>query len=327
MKHVSILIPKGQYSIVNIAGAYQILNWANDMFFQQSRNKLLHIEFVGHSKPANDMEGLYMVSPSRTIRETDQTDLIIIPAVHGDLQQAIADNGDMIAWIRSQYEGGAQIATFCIGAFLLAETGILDGKSCSTHWGQAQELQRMYPAIRVQPERIVTECDGIYSSGGAYAFTNLLIYLIEKLGGRELAILTAKAFMIDVEKNSQSVFMIFNGQKDHRDDMILKVQKYIEANYTRKFTVNELAEEHATTRRTLERRFKSSTGNSVIEYLQRVRMEAAKRILEQDHSNVSEAMYEVGYTDPKAFREVFKKYVGVSPADYRRKYNAPMEPV
>lgn len=320
MKHISILIPKGQYSIVNIAGSFQILNWANDLFFQQSRKQLFNIEFVGHDAPARDQQGLYTVTPPKTIDEVRLTDLIIVPAVHGDLAEAIAMNTEVINWVKRQYERGAEVAAFCIGAFLLAETGILDGKTCSTHWAHAKELQQMFPKVVVQSEKIVTESDGVYSSGGAYAFTNLVIYLIERYGGRELAILTAKAFMIDVEKNNQSLFMIFNGQKDHQDETVLQVQEYIEAHYADKFTVDDLASDHATVRRTLERRFKNATGNSVLEYQQRVRVEAAKRLLEKDNSQVNEAMYEVGYTDPKAFREVFRKFVGVSPLEYKRKF-------
>ncbi|NVK83507.1 MAG: helix-turn-helix domain-containing protein [Cytophagia bacterium] len=320
MKHVSILIPKGQYSIVNIGGAYQILQWASDMFFQQTRQQLFKVEFVGHEKPAEDVEGVYTVTPKKTIDEVDKTDLIIIPAVHGELSEAIANNQKVIQWVAEQHKQGAEIAAFCIGAFLLAETGILDGKACSTHWGYAPLLQQMYPQINVQAENIVCVSDGIYTSGGAYAFTNLVIYLIERFGGRELALMTAKGFMIDVDKNNQSLFMIFNGQKDHGDELILGVQKQIEEEFAESLSVNDLADQHATNRRTLERRFKSATGNSVLEYLQRVRVESAKKVLEQDKRSVADAMYEVGYNDSKAFREVFRKYVGVSPVDYKKKF-------
>lgn len=320
MKHVSILVPKGQYSIVNIGGAYQILQWASDMFFQQTRQQLFKVEFVGHEKPAEDVEGVYTVTPKRTIEEVDKTDLIIIPAVHGELSDAINNNRKVIDWVAKRHAEGAEIAAFCIGAFLLAETGILDGKACSTHWGYASTLQQMYPKINVQAENIVCINDGIYTSGGAYAFTNLVIYLIERFGGRELALMTAKGFMIDVDKNNQSLFMIFNGQKDHGDELILAVQKQIEEKFADNLSISELADLHATNRRTLERRFKSATGNSVLEYLQRVRVESAKKVLEQDKNSVADAMYDVGYNDSKAFREVFRKYVGVTPVEYKKKF-------
>ncbi len=320
MIHISILVPKGQYSIVNIAGSFQILNWANDIFFQQTRKHLFRVELVGHARPAKDAEGLYVVTPPRTISQVKQTDLIIIPAVHGDLREAIKMNREVIQWIEQQFKKGAEIAAFCIGAFLLAETGILNGKSCSTHWGHAAELQELYPDVMVQAENIVSESNGVYTSGGAYAFTNLVIYLIERYGGRELAIMTAKAFMIDVDKNNQSMFMIFNGQKGHDDEVVLSIQEFLESNYQQGITVKELADKYAANRRTLERRFKKATGNSIIEYLQRVRIESAKSLLEKSGNTVADAMFDVGYSDAKAFREVFKKYVGMSPLEYRKKF-------
>ncbi len=325
MKHVSILVPKGQYSIVNIAGTFQILNWANDLFFQQTRKRLFQIEFVGHEKPAHDADGFYTVTPPRTMAEVQNIDLIIIPAVHGDLREAIAHNQEVIDWVHQQHQQGAEVAAFCIGVFLLAETGMLNGRTCSTHWEQAAQLQQQYPEIDVQSERIITESEGIYTSGGAYAFTNLVIYLIEKYGGRELAILTAKAFMIDVDKEDQSVFMMFNGQKDHGDVLVLQVQEFLESNHADKITVEQLASLHTTTRRTLERRFKQATTNSILEYLQRVRMEAAKRLLEGQTKTIHEAMAEVGYGDPKAFRTVFKRWVGITPMAYRQKFQHRVE--
>ena len=322
MKHISILIPHGQYSIVNIAGAFQILNWANDAFTQQTRKPLFKVELVGCANPAKDKDGFYAVSPAKTIQDDFSTDLIILPAVHGPLQEAININQDVIQWVIQQYHKGAEIAAFCVGAFILAETGLLAGRSCSTHWGHAQDLQSMYPDVKVQSEKIVTESEGLYTSGGAYAFTNLIIYLIEKYGGRELAIMTSKAFMIHMDKVDQSFFMIFNAQKDHGDELVLQLQEKIEKTYPQKLTVDELAQGHSINRRTLERRFKSATGNSILEYLQRVRVESAKKILEHAQHHVADAMYQVGYNDPKAFREVFKKMAGVSPAEYRKKFLA-----
>lgn len=320
MKHVSILIPKGQYSIVNIAGAFQILNWANDMYAMQTRKHLFQVEFVGHKTPAEDAHGFYTVTPAKTIDEVKKTDLIIVPAVHGDLRDGIDNNKEVISWVAHQYKSGSEVAAFCIGAFLLAETGILNGKTCSTHWGHAHDLQEMFPQVKVEAENIVSVSDGIYTSGGAYAFTNLVIYLIERYGGRELALMTAKAFMIDVDKNNQSLYMIFNGQKNHGDEMVLKVQGQIEKLYKDQLTVSALADEQATNRRTLERRFKTATGNSVIQYLQRVRVERAKKVLEHASKSVTDAMFDSGYTDAKSFREVFRKYVGVSPLEYKKKF-------
>ncbi|XOV95288.1 MAG: GlxA family transcriptional regulator [Bacteroidota bacterium] len=322
MMHVTILIPKGQFSIVNIGGTFQILNWANEMYFNQTRKPLFQVELVGVGKPSPDADGFYTISPQKTIDQITRTDLIIIPAVHGNLQKVTEENKPLMEWVVKQYNQGAELASMCIGAFLLASAGLLDGKKCSTHWGHAQELADNYPNVQVVPENIVVDSGGIYTCGGAYAFTNLLVYLVEKYGGRELAVLTAKSYMIDIDRGSQSPFIIFIGQKSHKDELILDVQNEIESGYAQSITIDSLASKYATTRRTLERRFKKATGNSILEYLQRVRMEAAKRKLESGNIQVNEAMYSVGYNDAKAFREVFKKYVGITPVEYSQKYNA-----
>ncbi|MBV6641271.1 MAG: helix-turn-helix domain-containing protein [Cyclobacteriaceae bacterium] len=320
MQHVSILVPRGQYSIVNIGGAFQILNWASDMFFNQSRQPLFQVELVGIGTPSPDADGFYTITPQKTLDQIKRTDLIIVPAVHGNLEQVMKENRPLMEWVVSQHRQGAEVASMCIGAFLLASVGLLDGKKCSTHWGHAGELAESFPNVQVVAENIVIESGGIYTCGGAYAFTNLLVYLIEKYGGRELAVITAKSYMIDIDRGSQSPFTIFVGQKSHQDETVLKIQQEIECNFSTAVTIETLAAQHAITRRTLERRFKKATGNSILEYLQRVRIEAAKRKLESGSFQVNETMYSVGYSDPKSFREIFKKFVGLTPVEYSQKY-------
>jgi transcriptional regulator GlxA family with amidase domain len=197
---------------------------------------------------------------------------------------------------------------------------LLNGRQCSTHWGYTNEFRARFPEAKLMDDKILTEADGIYTSGGAYSFTNLLIYLIEKYAGREVAILAAKGFMIDIDRNSQSPFIMFAGQKAHADKAVLSAQEFIEHNYTDKITVDKLSDKFGVGRRTFERRFKKATANTVVEYIQRVKIEAAKKELETGRKNVNEVMYDVGYTDTKAFRDVFKKFVGITPVDYRSKY-------
>ena len=208
----------------------------------------------------------------------------------------------------------------CVASFFLAETGLLDGKACSTHWQYANEFRKRFPNAILKDDKIITEADGIYTSGGAYSFTNLIIYLIEKYAGRDTAVMAAKGFMIDIDRNSQSPFIIFSGQKTHGDAAVLKAQEFIENHYIDKITVGELSEQTAVSRRTFERRFKKATANTVVAYHQRVRVEAAKKELEKGRKTVSEVMYDVGYSDPKAFRDVFKKITNLSPIAYLGKY-------
>jgi transcriptional regulator GlxA family with amidase domain len=247
--------------------------------------------------------------------------LIFIPALSGDMATALKLNKGLVPWIVEQYKKGAEIASLCIGAFLLASTGLLNKKKCSTHWNSANEFRTMFPDVELVDGSIITEEQGIYSSGGANSYWNLLLYLVEKYTDRDTAILASKYFAIDIDRESQSAFMLFKGQKEHEDAEILKAQIFIEDNFQDKISVDGLAEKFAIGRRSFERRFKKATNNSVIEYIQRIKIEAAKRNLEISRKNINEVMFKVGYTDTKAFRTVFKKITGLTPIEYRNKYN------
>jgi transcriptional regulator GlxA family with amidase domain len=321
MKHVSILIPKGHFSLVNVEGTLQILKWVNECVQNLGRKPIFDLHLVGAAKSITQSIGLFTVNPDLLIDDVKKTDLIFLPAIHGDLQQNIKLNEELIPWIINQYKEGAEVVSLCIGSFFLASTGLLNGRQCSTHWAFSNEFRALFPEARLMDDKIITEADGIYTSGGAYSFTNLLMYLIEKYAGREVAVLTSKAFMIDIDRISQSPFIMFAGQKTHDDKAVLNAQEYIEKNYVDKITVDGLCEMFAVGRRTFERRFKKATANTVVEYIQRVKIEAAKKELESGRKTVTEIMYDVGYSDTKAFRDVFKKFAGMSPVDYKNKYN------
>ena len=321
MTHVSILIPRGHSSLVNIAGAHQILNMVNEIRTEMGKPPVFDVHLVGLEKEVHQSTGLFSANPDCLMEEVEATGLIIIPAIHDDPQKGYEQNKAFEPWIINQYRNGAEVATMCVGAFFLAETGLLDGKQCATHWMHAQNFKRMYPEVNLVDEKIMTEEDGIYTSGGAYAFTDLLLHLIEKYAGREEAIMASKAFSLDISRESQSDFIIFEGQKDHEDDKVREAQQFIENHYQEKIRVSSLAEHLAMSRRTLERRFKKATHNTVTEYKQRVKVEAAKRELETSRKNVSQVMYDVGYSDTKSFRNLFSRITGLTPVEYRDKYN------
>lgn len=321
MKHISILVPLGHTSLPNIDGTHQILSEANKFCEMIGRPPAFKVQLVGLSREIEQRNGRYTICPDVLTSEVSKTDIIVIPAMHGDLEKAIELNKDFLPWIIDQYKGGTEIVSFCIAAFFLAKTGLLNGRQCATHWIMANEFRRMFPEVNLVDDKIMTAENGIYTSGGAYSFLNLIAYLIEKHAGRDIAILVAKAFMIDIDRNSQSPFIVFSGQKSHEDEPIKKAQEFIESNFQEKITVDQLAVMFALGRRNLERRFKKATANTVVEYIQRVKIEAAKKHLETGRMTVNEVMYDVGYNDIKAFRDVFKKITGLSPIDYKNKYN------
>jgi transcriptional regulator GlxA family with amidase domain len=321
MKHFAIIIPEGDCSITNIEGTHQIFSEVNSYFTRRGKDSPFKIQLVGLRKEPGLKKGAFVVHPDAYIDEVQQMDLIIIPAMQMEMKKALEINQPFVPWLINQYNKGAEVASLCIGSFLLASTGLLNGRKCATHWVEADNFKTMFPEVDLVADKIITDEQGLYSSGGAYSSLNLVLYLVEKYAGREIAIHCSKIFQIEIDRNSQSPFMIFNPQKDHQDDIIKRAQVYIEANYSDRIAVDELASKLAISRRNLERRFKKVTYNSIVEYIQRVRIEAAKMTLESNGENVNEAMYKSGYSDSKAFRTTFRKYTGLSPMQYKNKYS------
>ncbi len=320
MKHVSILVPESAI-LASIDDPRHVFAWVNDFLESSGKPAFFDIKFVGLSKEVKLHNNLFTVHTDMRLRELEKTDLIFIPAFAGETEKFLETNRDFIPWIIEQYEKGAEVASLCVGAFLLAKTGLVNGRQCSTHWNSADEFRQMFPEIKLVTDRIITEEKGIYTSGGATSYWKLLLHLVEKYTNRETAILAAKIFAIDLERNSQSNFIIFKGQTEHTDAEIKKAQNYIENNFHDKITIEQLSATLAINRRSLERRFKKATSNTVSEYIQRVKIEAAKKSFETSRKNITEVMYDVGYSDTKSFRGTFKKITGMTPIGYRRKYN------
>ncbi len=320
MKNVCILVPETAV-IEAVADPHYMLKAVNQFLQVSGKAPLFNVALVGLSKEIKLDNSLFSVHTDQLLNEVKQADLIFIPALSGDMKTALELNKDLIPWIVEQYKNGAEVASLCIGAFLLAATGLLDGKKCSTHWNSSNEFRTMFPNVELVDGSIITEEHRLYSSGGANSYWNLLLYLVEKYTDRDTAILASKYFAIDIDRESQSAFMMFQGQKTHEDAEILKAQDFIEVNYNEKILVESLASLVAMGRRSFERRFKKATNNTVAEYIQRVKIEAAKRSFESSHKNISEVMFDVGYTDTKAFRNIFKKITGLTPVEYRNKYH------
>lgn len=255
MKHVSILVPESSV-MQAIADPQYCFASVNQFMEMKGKDQVFKVDLVGLKKRVKLSNGSYCVHADKLINETSRTDLIIIPALAGNLSEAIEANKKFVPWIRKQYIHGAEVASLCLGAFLLASTGLLDGRKCSTHWGFTDLFRQMFPEVDVQDGKIVTDENGIYSSGGANSYWNLLLHLVEKYTDRETAVITSKYFAIDINRHSQSAFSIFSGQKKHHDEVIKKAQEYIEKNIHGRITIEELAERFSVGRRSFERRFK-----------------------------------------------------------------------
>ncbi|MDD7887692.1 GlxA family transcriptional regulator [Flavivirga sp. 57AJ16] len=320
MKTIYTLVPETAVPS-GVTGPRYLFITANRFLQAVGKDPLFHVQLVGEKREVRLQDGVYSVTTDLLLNEAGQADLVIIPPIFGDMQEAVQRNETTLPWIVNQYKNGAEVASLCVGAFLLASTGLLNGKKCSTHWAYYNEFKERFAEVEVVDGGVITEENGIYSSGGANSFWNLLLYILEKYTDRDTAILASKYFAIDIDRESQAAFMMFTGQKDHSDEEVKRAQKYIEENYQEKITVNDLTKMVAVSRRSFERRFKQATNNTVIEYLQRVKIEVAKRSFESTRKNISEVMFDVGYSDSKAFRNVFKKITGLTPIEYRNKYN------
>jgi transcriptional regulator GlxA family with amidase domain len=325
MKHLTILVPDGENNLSSIVGAYKIFSRANEYWKGIGKKELFKIELAGISKKVEFYNGLFTVKPHTNISAITKTHLIIIPSLNHNYQKAVRGNKLMIDWIEQQYKNGAEVASICTGAFLLASSGLLQGRVCSTHWAVAENFRNMFPDINLQTDKLITDENGIYTNGGAYSFLNLILYLVEKYYDRQAAIFCSKVFQIEMDRHSQSAFTIFTGQKLHGDEIVKKAQAYIEKNLHEKISVEHLSSVFSVGRRNFDRRFIKATGNTPVEYSQRVKIESAKKAFETSRKTINEVMYDVGYSDVKAFREVFRRITGMSPLEYRSRYNKEAE--
>src|SRR5687767_3699876 len=310
MKEISIIIPH-KALISSVEDARYMFSKVNEYLSQQGRGTMFNIKLVGLTKEVSLGNGQYVIKADALIEDVMKPDLIIIPSIKEEIIPLLIFNLRFNPWIIQNYLQGTEIASLCTGSFLLASTGLLKEKYCATHWQYANEFRAYFPSVKLVDDKIITERNGIYTSGGSTSYWNLLLHLVEKHTDKETAIWASKYFSLDISRNSQSQFAIFRGQKKHSDSEVLHIQEYIEMNYAKKLTVEALASRVNMGRRTFERRFRKATNNSVLEYCQRVKIEVAKKQLEAGRKTVNEAMHDVGYGDINAFREVFYKITGV----------------
>jgi transcriptional regulator GlxA family with amidase domain len=318
MKHISILVTRNSL-IAAIGNARYMFSSVNTFLEESGMSHRFDVQLVGVSDEIALDSGIYTIQADTTISELKNTDLILIPPVSGDVSESVVLNKEFIPWIKQQYQNGAQVASLCVGAFLLAATGLLDNKLCSTHWSSVNKFRASFPQVRLV-NKVLTDDKGVYTSGGANSYWNLLIYLVGKFTNHEIAIRTGKYFEVDLDRESQSPYSIFEGSRFHEDESIHKVQEYIERHFQEALNLELLAEIAQLGERTFQRRFKNATKLTAISYIQKTRVEAARKLLEQDNLTVSEIMYDVGYNDPEAFRKIFKRETNLTPMQYRSKY-------
>lgn len=320
MKRISLVVYEDAV-LSALSGPLDILVGTNSYLTQSNRPPAFEVELVSEKLKNIQLHQPAQFICKKTLTEAAETDLVLVPAFNGEPEAILEKNRAIVDWIRRMHDLGAEAASLCYGSYFLAEAGLLSGRSCTSHWRTVDHMQRRYPDAQVLPDAVITDEQGIYTSGGAFSSLNLLLYLVEKFCGREVCVQISKTFSVDMDRVSQAHFAVFQGQHDHGDEAIIEAQAFIEKQYDADISIEEVAERSNMSRRNFVRRFKKATHNTPLEYLQRVRVEAAKKALERSSENISTLMYDVGYNDARTFRTVFKRFTGLTPQSYREKYS------
>lgn len=304
-----------------ITGALEMFTQTNRYFRDAGKEAPFHLILVG-DRPSNEFMVCFTGRDTeyRSLPDVPGLQLLIVPAFFGDTDHILQKHRHLLDWIKEISKTGAEVASLCSGSYWLAEAGILTGRTCTSHWRDIDDLRQRYPDTRFMADRVITDHDGVYTSGGSFSSLNLVLYLIDKFCGKETGIWASKVFSLDIDRTRQSHFEIFQGQRAHQDEEILKAQAFIEAAYDKEISVEHMAGQTTMSKRNFIRRFKNATCNTPLEYLQRVKIEAAKKALEKNPESVTSLMMLAGYNDIKTFRKIFKRITGLTPKDYRKKY-------
>lgn len=312
---LAILLTK-EHRLLSVAAIVDVFESVNRFSREDDKNEPFTISLLAQDDASVDYEGYAVNIPA----PDEEYDIILIPAFKPD-GPAVEQNLQWIPWLLHQYTGGAAIASFCTGAFLLAATGLLNGRPATTHINAEAAFKHHFPDVLVHADAVVTEKDRIYTSGGATNSFHLMMRLVEIYCGRQMAVRAAKLFSIDLDRNTQTYFGSFCPIEDHSDELVKLAQQEIKKNFGKGSTIEEIITDVPASRRNLVRRFKQVTGITPIEYLQKTRIEAAKKLLEESRYTILEVMMESGYNDLKTFRSLFKKNVGMTPKSYREKFS------
>ena len=286
-----------------------------------SLSPLFEMEIVSLGGGDVFANGGIRIQADRAMDEVKETDLIVIPPHLCGVQPEMDEVSCMIPWIVRHHQDNARIGAVCTGVFILAMTGLLDGKMATTNWQVIEHFKRQFPNVVLKPERVLTEDHGLICSGAITAQYNLALYVIECFGSQQLSRGCAKVFLVDPKRNTQTPYMITTFRKTHGDREILKAQCWLEEHYTDHFTTDEVAGLINLSPRHFKRRFKKATGENPLRYLQQIRLETAKNRLETTIDNIDDITQQVGYADSRTFRRLFKQYTALSPREYRDKFS------
>jgi transcriptional regulator GlxA family with amidase domain len=320
MTNFALILPF-DYKLLSIAAILDVFETVNRIYGENYLELPVQISIVQSLEQIEKNGSSFHGYPVKSITSDFIADIVLIPSfTTSNLQETISKNQMYIPWIRDQFRAGAEIASFCTGAFLFASTGLLNGKSATTHVDACGALAAHFPSVLVKPDQTVTADGKCYTSGGSTSTFQLLVLFVQKYCGNDIAVRIAKIFEIDLDRYTQSYFSTFRPNYTHNDDLVMRVQHEMETNFNDIGSIDDVIKDLPASRRNFVRRFKKVTGIPPLEYLQHIRIESAKRQLEQTNYSISEIIFGTGYADPKSFRKIFHKLVGMKPLEYRVKF-------
>lgn len=311
-----------QCSSTSLSATLEGLQSANllHQFNSRSKTPVFLVETASIDGQPVQCSGGITFTPDKSIDAVTTTDLIIIPGFLFNILPLLPGLTAVTPWLRQQQSQNTTIAAMCTGAFVAAQAGILDNKLATTHWFYADAFKQRYPRVNLQANHIVTEDHNVICSGGASAGSDMLLHLIRKFGSAELSAECSKKLLIDSSRREQSPYVMATFNKNHQDTDILRVQAWLDEHYGSTVAFDELAKRFGFGVRNFIRRFKDATDQTPIQYLQGLRLEKAKYLLESTKTSIEQITYQVGYEDSNSFRRLFRGRVGISPGAYRKKF-------
>lgn len=312
-----------------VSGPIDVFSAANHLAARESAPSLAAASrFAWHVESLDGQP--VMASSGQTIAVNGKIDarkradaILLTAPFFADMDEFIGRRALIVALssaLRHQRKAGAVLASYCTGNYLLAEAGLLDGVVATTHWAKATDFARRYPHVELRAREVLTGGDGILSGGSVTSYLNIAVRLVEMFAGEKLAVKAAKSLLIDMNRVSQASYATLLDEHGHLDPLVARAQQRMEATLQEGFRLDELAASLAVSERTLNRHFKQAIGLAPLAYLQNLRIEVAKRLLESRPIGLDVISQRVGYADPSTFRQLFKRKTGLSPSEYQSRF-------
>lgn len=313
-------------AVYGLVDVFYAANYCHEQRYAKSDYEAISCKIVTIDNQAVTGYNGVSITPNTLLATIDKPDIIIVSSSVRAVIECCADDvmvenlPAVKQWLTKCHQQGSTIASYCTGSFLLASCGLLNGKVATTHWRSADLFKRLFPSIRLDCDRMLIDNGDVVCSGGSMSYIDLALHLIDKNIGKDIASDCAKLLVFDPVRQKQSPYVTFQAQKSHDDQAILKAQEWIESHFSQDILIDDLAAVVGLGARTFKRRFKQATNETPINYLQRIRVEHAKVRLEKTTEPINQIIWTIGYEDVSSFRQLFKRFTGVTPKDYRQKY-------